>query len=280
MVAAAARPSRTQKRCVCVCARERERGRLEGKAGGKKRTRPAHPLLSSLPQSDRDLVAAVFRLQTDVARLKADVDRLGGPADTVELRRRLATAAASTQDAAATASSRVAAAHRARPTARTAKAAADCEAAVRDFADTLALMRRREAASLPRAPAKPVAAAVVPSTEGQQQQQQQAQAQAAAAAVDYQASLIAERGAAVDALTRQIGEVQEIFTDLATLVSDQGALVDDVEANIGAVAARASGARSELVRAERSQRAARNRRLIVLGVVACVLAVLVLVLSS
>ena len=49
-----------------------------------------------------------------------------------------------------------------------------------------------------------------------------------------------ERG--IEAIARQIGEVGEIFQDLASLVNDQGALLDDVEANVGAVAARAGAA--------------------------------------
>lgn len=37
-------------------------------------------------QAIKELIADVFRLQTEVTRLRASVDRLGGPRDTVELR--------------------------------------------------------------------------------------------------------------------------------------------------------------------------------------------------
>ena len=212
------------------------------------------------------------------------MDRLGGPGDTVDFRRRLGASATAAAAAAAAAGARVASAHRSRPTRRTAKVAADCEATVKEFGEALALMKRREAAALPKAgvaAGAPLQGLSTPKqTQGDQEQALLLEEAPPAAAVDYQAALIAERGAAVDALTRQIGEVNEIFTDLATLISDQGAMVDDVEANIGAAASRASAARAELARAERAQRAARNRSLLVLGVGGGVLLVLVLVLSS
>ena len=37
-------------------------------------------------QATKELIADVFRLQTEVTRLRTSVDRLGGPRDTVELR--------------------------------------------------------------------------------------------------------------------------------------------------------------------------------------------------
>ncbi len=42
------------------------------------------------PQATSDLISAVFKLQTEVSRLKADVQRLGTPRDTHELRQKIA----------------------------------------------------------------------------------------------------------------------------------------------------------------------------------------------
>ena len=44
------------------------------------------------PQVTNKLIQSVFKLQTEVTRLKADVDRIGGPADTVEHRQKIAAA--------------------------------------------------------------------------------------------------------------------------------------------------------------------------------------------
>ena len=40
-------------------------------------------------QAVKELIARVFRLQTDVSRLRADVNRIGGPRDTVDLRQKV-----------------------------------------------------------------------------------------------------------------------------------------------------------------------------------------------
>ncbi len=67
--------------------------------------------------------------------------------------------------------------------------------------------------------------------------------------------------------------------DLATLVNDQGQQLDTIESNITLVADRTADAGRDLVRAERSQRSARNRMCYILLVIGLVLAVLVVVLS-
>ena len=63
------------------------------------------------------------------------------------------------------------------------------------------------------------------------------------------------------------------------LVNDQGQQLDDIEANITRTADRTLEGNRELLKAERSQRAARNRTCWILMVVAVVLIILTLVLS-
>lgn len=45
-------------------------------------------------QANKELIARVFRLQTDVSRLRADVNKIGGPRDTVDLRHKVCLACA------------------------------------------------------------------------------------------------------------------------------------------------------------------------------------------
>ena len=42
-----------------------------------------------MQQVNKDLIAKVFRLQTEVSRLRSDVNKLGGPRDTVDLRHKV-----------------------------------------------------------------------------------------------------------------------------------------------------------------------------------------------
>jgi uncharacterized protein YlxW (UPF0749 family) len=47
------------------------------------------PRLVLLLQTNKELIAKVFRLQTEVSRLRADVNRLGSARDTVEHRHKV-----------------------------------------------------------------------------------------------------------------------------------------------------------------------------------------------
>ena len=71
-----------------------------------------------------------------------------------------------------------------------------------------------------------------------------------------------------------------LVQDLAVLVHDQGLQLDTIDSNITRVADHTQVAGGELVRAEQYQRSARNRMCYILVVVAIVMAILVLVLTS
>ena len=55
------------------------------------------------------------------------------------------------------------------------------------------------------------------------------------------------------ALQVQIGEVNEIFRDLAVLVSDQGAMIDTIDSNVTRAAGEVRSANTELAAAEKQQ---------------------------
>ena len=50
--------------------------------------------------------------------------------------------------------------------------------------------------------------------------------------------MIEEREHGIAEIQAQIGEVNEIFQDLAVLVNEQGGMIDDIEANIVRTSAR------------------------------------------
>ena len=66
--------------------------------------------------------------------------------------------------------------------------------------------------------------------------------------------------------------------DLAVLVHDQGEMVDSIEQNITRTAQHTEEANTQLRKAERHQRASRNRICFILMVVGFILAVLVVIL--
>lgn len=71
--------------------------------------------------------------------------------------------------------------------------------------------------------------------------------------------MIQERDVAITEISGQIGEVHQIFQDLAVLVHDQGGAVDDIESNLSRTVQKTQDAHAQVRRAEKSQRrAARN----------------------
>ena len=67
---------------------------------------------------------------------------------------------------------------------------------------------------------------------------------------------------------------------MATLVNDQGYMIDDIEANVTRTAARVQEGTQQLVKADKSQRSARQKKCMLLFIVALVLGVLLDVLLS
>lgn len=80
-------------------------------------------------------------------------------------------------------------------------------------------------------------------------------------------------------IQQQIGEVNEIFRDLAVLVHDQGQQLYDVEAAVTDAADGAKQAEGQLIRASRHHRKTCTTLLLLLAVVAGALAVLYLILA-
>ncbi|PNH04356.1 Syntaxin-22 [Tetrabaena socialis] len=98
--------------------------------------------------------------------------------------------------------------------------------------------------------------------------------------VRYHEALIEERDAGIAAIQRQIGEVNEMFQDLAVLIADQGEQLQTVDTHITAVAERVKEGRRELVTASRSSRAYRNKCLWLWLVAAVVVSVLLIILLT
>jgi len=94
----------------------------------------------------------------------------------------------------------------------------------------------------------------------QQQVQDEAKDTVHEAQLRHNEIVIEERNVAITEISGQIGEVHQIFQDLAVLVHDQGEAVDDIESSITRAAQKTQDAHVQVRRAERNQRkAARNR---------------------
>ena len=96
--------------------------------------------------------------------------------------------------------------------------------------------------------------------------------------MEYNNALIAEREQGIQEIQQQIGEVNEIFQDLALLVNEQGTQIDNIQTNVESAAESTTRGVRELGRAARSQRRARSRMCLIAACVLVVLIILVLVL--
>ncbi|KAI9828563.1 MAG: hypothetical protein M1819_006555 [Sarea resinae] len=121
-----------------------------------------------------------------------------------------------------------------------------------------------------------------PSVAGGQQQQLQEQEQLRLAPqdeVDFQDSLIVERESEIRNIEQSVGELNELFRDVAHIVSEQGAQLDIIDDNVQNVTDDTQTADVELRRASRYQKNARSKACCLLLVLAVILIVVVLALA-
>ncbi|OVA02880.1 Target SNARE coiled-coil domain [Macleaya cordata] len=70
----------------------------------------------------------------------------------------------------------------------------------------------------------------------------------------FNEAIIEEREQGIQEIQQQIGEVNEIFKDLAVLVHEQGAMIDDIDSNIESSYAATVQAKSQLGKAAKTQK--------------------------
>lgn len=116
-----------------------------------------------------------------------------------------------------------------------------------------------------------------------QQQQQQSQLQeqdqlrlASQDEVDFQDSLIVERESEIRNIEQSVGELNELFRDVAHIVHEQGGQLDTISGNVQNVATDTQHADIELRSASRYQKSARGKACCLLVILAVVLVIIVL----
>lgn len=94
--------------------------------------------------------------------------------------------------------------------------------------------------------------------------------------VDFQESLIIEREAEIRNIEQSVGELNELFRDVAHIVTEQGGQLDIISENVQNVTQDTRGANVELRSASRYQKNARNRACCLFVILAVILAIIVL----
>lgn len=118
----------------------------------------------------------------------------------------------------------------------------------------------------------------VADSEGQFQQQQLEEQSRLAdqGEVDFQESLIIERETEIRNIEQSVGELNELFRDVAHIVHEQGGQLDIISENVQNVNQDTRGANTELRSASRYQKNARNKACCLLLILGVILAIIIL----
>ncbi|OQD85427.1 hypothetical protein PENANT_c010G10093 [Penicillium antarcticum] len=110
----------------------------------------------------------------------------------------------------------------------------------------------------------------------QEQQLEERHRMANQGEVDFQESLIIERETEIRNIEQSVGELNELFRDVAHIVTEQGGQLDIISENVQNVTQDTRGANVELRSASRYQKNARNRACCLFVILAVILLIIVL----
>lgn len=145
----------------------------------------------------------------------------------------------------------------------------------------LALEKQRASASAARtaldSQSEPYSDNAPSSSQSQLQQQQQEQEIRLASQdeVDFQDSLIVERESEIRNIEQSVGELNELFRDVAHIVHEQGGQLDTIHGNVVTISGNTRQADVELRSASKYQKAARGKACCLLLVLAVVLTIII-----
>ena len=98
--------------------------------------------------------------------------------------------------------------------------------------------------------------------------------------MDFQESLIVEREAEIRNIEQGVTELNELFRDVAHIVTEQGEVLDMIEQNVDNTRTDTRAADRELRSASRYQKNARSKACILLLILAVILTIVILAALS
>lgn len=259
------------------------------------------PLLDHKQEPSQAVAGGIFKINTSVSSFKRLVNTLGTPKDTPELREKLhKTRQHITQLAKETAEKLKTASETDHITdvspakkVADAKLAKDFQAVLKEFQKAQQTAAERETAYAPFVPQ-----AVLPSPYGVgelnlQAEDTQAQERRALLAeqrrqevllldneIIFNEALIEERDQGIREIQQQIGEVNEIFKDLAVLVHEQGVMIEDIDTNVETSHVATAQATDQLEKATKSQKSNSSLVCLLLLIFGIILLIVIIVLAT
>ncbi|XP_044465387.1 syntaxin-22 [Mangifera indica] len=249
--------------------------------------------------STQAVASGIFQINTAVSTFQRLVNTLGTPKDTPELREKLHKTRLHigqlVKDTSAKLKQASESDHRVEVSASKkiadAKLAKDFQAVLKEFQKAQRLAAERETAYTPFVPQ-----AVLPSSNKAQEldiSSDRSEEQRALLVesrrqevllldneIAFNEAVIEEREQGINEIQQQIGEVNEIFKDLAVLVHEQGSMIDDIGTHIENSRATTAQAKSHLVKAAKTQKSNSSLACLLLVIFAIVLLILIVVLAA
>lgn len=245
------------------------------------------------------VAAGVFQINTAVSTFQRLVNTLGTPKDTPELRERLHKTRQHIGQLVKDTSAKLKAASEtdqhtevsANKKIADAKLAKDFQAVLKEFQKAQRLAAERETAYTPFVPQAVMPSSYIASEldfSPDKTQEQQAilietrrqEVLQLENEVVFNEAIIEEREQGIREIQQQIGEVNEIFKDLAVLVHEQGVMIDDIDSNIESSYSATVQAKSQLAKASKSQKSNSSLTCLLLVIFGVVLLIIIIVLAA
>ncbi|KAK1418980.1 hypothetical protein QVD17_28134 [Tagetes erecta] len=251
------------------------------------------------PQDPTQAIASgIFQINTAVSTFQRLVNTLGTPKDTPELREKLHKTRLHIGQLVKDTSEKLKQAsetdHRAEVSASKkitdAKLAKDFQAVLKEFQKAQRLSAERETAYSPSVP-QPIhssrdEASEMDSNSGNSPEQRALLYESRRQEVllldneiAFNEAIIEERDQGIQEIQNQIGEVNEIFKDLAVLVHEQGAMIDDIGSNIENSHAATAQGKSHLAKASKAQKSNSSMTCLLFVILGIVLLIVVIILT-
>ncbi|CAI9095232.1 OLC1v1031128C2 [Oldenlandia corymbosa var. corymbosa] len=246
------------------------------------------------PSPTQAVASGIFQINTAVSTFQRLVNTLGTPKDTPELREKLHKTRLHIGQLVKDTSAKLKQAseidHRVEVSASKkitdAKLAKDFQAVLKEFQKAQRLAAERETAYTPFVPQAALSSSETEVSLEQAPEQRQLLAESRRQEVllldneiAFNEAIIEERDQGIQEIQQQIGEVNDIFKDLAVLVHEQGTMIDDIGSHIENSHAATGQGRSQLAKAAKTQRSNSSLTCLLLVIFGIVLLIVIILIG-
>ncbi|XP_027080084.1 syntaxin-22-like isoform X2 [Coffea arabica] len=264
--------------------------------------RAARDLINGKQDPTQAVASGIFQINTAVSTFQRLVNTLGTPRDTPELREKLHKTRLHIGQLVKDTSAKLKLAsetdHRVEVSASKkitdAKLAKDFQVVLKEFQKAQRLAAERETAYTPFVPQAVLpssyTASEIDASSDKSPEQRALLVESRSCCrqevlfldneIAFNKAIVEEREQGIQEIQQQIGEVNEIFKDLAVLVHEQGTMIDDIGSNVENAHAATAQGKSQLAKAAKTQKSNTSLTCLLLVIFGIVLLIVIIVLAA